>query len=122
VLGPNAGMPVELFTTGDWAAHPTAYSPDDKQMAMATQIAQTDSPNRGENQTGTFVVWDLGTGRESERFLGLPGVRPGERSRNALVWTAEGPFVAESSGAIVCPFVFVYDPRNNSQSDSLVQR
>src|SRR5260370_625352 len=67
----KTGKPVRQFPAGPWGSHALAFSPDGKQLAMATQIMATDTPIRREIQTGTFVIWDLGTGRESERFAGL---------------------------------------------------
>src|SRR5258708_303203 len=101
----KTGKPVRQFPTGAWGSHALAFSPDSKQLAMATQIVLTDDSNPLEKRTGTFVCWDLKTGRERNRSDGLNGVRPGNRSRNALIWPANGELrVAEMLGGSLAKY------------------
>src|SRR5438445_391879 len=67
------------FSTPQWGAYALAFSPDSKQLAMAVQTVLETARSEGTKETGSFMCWDLTTGRELERHDGFKGVGPGER-------------------------------------------
>src|SRR5262245_40188359 len=80
----KTGKLMRQFPPGAWGSHALAFSPDSKQLAMATQCVYADAASLRGNIRCVVVSWDVATGQEQLRKLeqGPQRITPGARSRN----------------------------------------
>ncbi|MFL5339374.1 MAG: WD40 repeat domain-containing protein [Gemmataceae bacterium] len=110
------GRQVREFPAPQWGAYALTFSPDGKRLAMAVQTVLAVARSEGSKETGSFVCWDVTTGREVERLEGFRGVGPGGRARNALAWKADGRrLIAETDD----DNLRVYDPADPKTARTL---